>query len=238
MRELIITLAPACTNRVATAKPIPRLPPVTSAVLPSSESSIPRALHGVRRVRPGPPSTARHLASMSVNRLADETSPYLRQHAGNPVEWYPWGEEALRLAREQDLPLFVSIGYASCHWCHVMAHESFEDPATAADLSNWFVSVKVDREERPDLDAVYMAATQAMTGSGGWPMSVFCTPDGLPFYAGTYFPPGRTSWDALLPPCRPSSRGGVEPTAGSGPGPGRGTRAGSPQGDGSRRVDA
>jgi uncharacterized protein YyaL (SSP411 family) len=126
---------------------------------------------------------------MSVNRLADETSPYLRQHADNPVEWYPWGDEALRLAREQDRPLFVSIGYASCHWCHVMAHESFEDPATAEELSNWFVSVKVDREERPDLDAVYMAATQALTGSGGWPMSVFCTPDGRPFYAGTYFPP-------------------------------------------------
>jgi uncharacterized protein len=126
---------------------------------------------------------------MSVNRLADETSPYLRQHAENPVEWYPWGDAALRLARDRDLPLFVSIGYASCHWCHVMAHESFEDPETAAELSNWFVSVKVDREERPDLDAVYMAATQAMTGSGGWPMSVFCTPDGRPFYAGTYFPP-------------------------------------------------
>jgi uncharacterized protein YyaL (SSP411 family) len=126
---------------------------------------------------------------MSVNRLADETSPYLRQHADNPVEWYPWGDEALRQARERDLPLFVSIGYASCHWCHVMAHESFEDPVTAAELSNWFVSVKVDREERPDLDAVYMAATQALTGSGGWPMSVFCTPDGRPFYAGTYFPP-------------------------------------------------
>jgi uncharacterized protein len=126
---------------------------------------------------------------MSVNHLAEETSPYLRQHAENPVEWYPWGDEALRLARERDLPLFVSIGYASCHWCHVMAHESFEDPGTADELSNWFVSVKVDREERPDLDAVYMAATQAMTGSGGWPMSVFCTPDGRPFYAGTYFPP-------------------------------------------------
>ena len=175
---------------------------------------------------------------MSVNRLADETSPYLRQHAGNPVEWYPWGDEALRLAREQDRPLFVSIGYASCHWCHVMAHESFEDPATAAELSNWFVSVKVDREERPDLDTVYMAATQALTGSGGWPMSVFCTPDGLPFYAGTYFPPGGASRDALLPACRPSARGGVAATAGSGPGPGRGTRTGGPQGDGSRRVDA
>jgi uncharacterized protein YyaL (SSP411 family) len=124
-----------------------------------------------------------------VNHLADETSPYLRQHAENPVEWYPWGPAALNLAKEEDKPIFLSIGYASCHWCHVMAHESFEDPATAADLAKWFVSVKVDREERPDLDAVYMSATQALTGSGGWPMSVFCTPDGRPFYAGTYFPP-------------------------------------------------
>ncbi len=124
-----------------------------------------------------------------MNHLGDETSPYLRQHAENPVEWFPWGDEALRRAREEDKPIFLSIGYASCHWCHVMAHESFEDPATASDLAKWFVSVKVDREERPDLDAVYMAATQALTGSGGWPMSVFCTPDGRPFYAGTYFPP-------------------------------------------------
>jgi hypothetical protein len=124
-----------------------------------------------------------------VNHLADETSPYLRQHADNPVEWFPWGDEAMRRAREEDKPIFLSIGYASCHWCHVMAHESFEDDETAADLARWFVSVKVDREERPDLDAVYMAATQALTGSGGWPMSVFCTPDGRPFYAGTYFPP-------------------------------------------------
>jgi len=126
---------------------------------------------------------------MPVNHLADETSPYLRQHADNPVEWFPWGEEAMQRARDEDKPIFLSIGYASCHWCHVMAHESFQDPATAADLSKWFVSVKVDREERPDIDAVYMAATQALTGSGGWPMSVFCTPDGRPFYAGTYFPP-------------------------------------------------
>jgi len=124
-----------------------------------------------------------------VNRLADETSPYLRQHADNPVEWYPWGPEALAAAQEQDKALFVSIGYASCHWCHVMAHESFEDPAVAADLAGSFVAVKVDREERPDVDAVYMTATQALTGSGGWPMSVFCTPDGRPFFAGTYFPP-------------------------------------------------
>ena len=124
-----------------------------------------------------------------MNHLADETSPYLRQHADNPVEWFPWGDEALRRARVEDKPIFLSIGYASCHWCHVMAHESFEDTETAADLARWFISVKVDREERPDLDAVYMSATQALTGSGGWPMSVFCTPDGRPFYAGTYFPP-------------------------------------------------
>jgi uncharacterized protein YyaL (SSP411 family) len=124
-----------------------------------------------------------------VNHLADETSPYLRQHAHNPVEWFPWGDEALAKAAAEDKPIFLSIGYASCHWCHVMAHESFEDDATAADLSRWFVSVKVDREERPDLDSLYMAATQSLTGSGGWPMSVFCTPDGRPFYAGTYFPP-------------------------------------------------
>jgi uncharacterized protein len=124
-----------------------------------------------------------------VNHLADETSPYLRQHADNPVEWFPWGEEALGRAKTENKPIFLSIGYASCHWCHVMAHESFEDDATAAALSRWFISVKVDREERPDLDSLYMAATQAFTGSGGWPMSVFCTPDGRPFYAGTYFPP-------------------------------------------------
>jgi hypothetical protein len=124
-----------------------------------------------------------------VNHLADETSPYLRQHADNPVEWFPWGADALQRAKDENKPIFLSIGYASCHWCHVMAHESFEDEATAADLSRWFISIKVDREERPDLDSLYMAATQAFTGSGGWPMSVFCTPDGRPFYAGTYFPP-------------------------------------------------
>jgi hypothetical protein len=124
-----------------------------------------------------------------VNQLTDETSPYLRQHADNPVEWYPWSEAALQRAKDEDKPIFLSIGYASCHWCHVMAHESFEDEATAKDLARWFISIKVDREERPDLDSLYMAATQALTGSGGWPMSVFCTPDGRPFYAGTYFPP-------------------------------------------------
>jgi uncharacterized protein len=123
------------------------------------------------------------------NRLAGETSPYLLQHAHNPVDWYPWGPEALAHARELDRPIFLSIGYAACHWCHVMERESFEDAATAADLNRDFVAIKVDREERPDLDQVYMGAVQAMTGQGGWPMSVFLTPDGRPFYGGTYFPP-------------------------------------------------
>jgi len=124
-----------------------------------------------------------------ANHLGEETSPYLRQHAENPVEWYPWGPEAFARAQAEDKPLFVSIGYASCHWCHVMAHESFEDRATATDLARSFIAVKVDREERPDVDAVYMGAVQALTGSGGWPLSAFCTPDGRPFFAGTYFPP-------------------------------------------------
>jgi len=124
-----------------------------------------------------------------MNRLADETSPYLLQHADNPVHWYPWGSEALERARREDKPILLSIGYSACHWCHVMAHESFEDPATAALMNDLFVNVKVDREERPDLDAVYMEAVVAMTGSGGWPMTVFLTPEGEPFIGGTYFPP-------------------------------------------------
>ncbi|UDY35996.1 thioredoxin domain-containing protein [Dermatobacter hominis] len=123
------------------------------------------------------------------NRLADQTSPYLRQHADNPVDWWPWGDEAFALARETDRPVLLSVGYSSCHWCHVMAHESFEDPAVAALVNDWFVPIKVDREERPDVDAVYMEATQAMTGHGGWPMTVFADPDGRPFFCGTYFPP-------------------------------------------------
>jgi uncharacterized protein YyaL (SSP411 family) len=122
------------------------------------------------------------------NRLAEETSPYLQQHADNPVHWYPWGDEAFAVARERDVPIFLSVGYSSCHWCHVMAHESFEDDEVAALLNRSFVNVKVDREERPDVDAVYMDAVTAMTGRGGWPMSVFLTPDGRPFYAGTYWP--------------------------------------------------
>ena len=124
-----------------------------------------------------------------MNRLAGETSPYLLQHADNPVDWYPWGEEALARARDEDRPILLSIGYAACHWCHVMEHESFEDEATAALMNERFVNIKVDREERPDLDAVYMEAVVALAGHGGWPMTVFLTPDGEPFYGGTYYPP-------------------------------------------------
>jgi len=127
-----------------------------------------------------------------MNRLASEASPYLRQHAANPVDWYPWGEAALARARADDKPLLVSIGYSSCHWCHVMAHESFEDPDTAELMNRRFVNVKVDREERPDVDALYMEAVQALTGQGGWPLTVFCDPDGHPFFGGTYFPPRST----------------------------------------------
>jgi uncharacterized protein len=123
-----------------------------------------------------------------VNRLADATSPYLQQHADNPVDWYPWGEEALSRAATEDRPIFLSIGYAACHWCHVMERESFEDDGTAAVLNAHFVPIKVDREERPDLDAIYMDAVQSMTGQGGWPLSAFLTPEGKPFFAGTYFP--------------------------------------------------
>ncbi len=123
------------------------------------------------------------------NQLINESSPYLLQHADNPVDWYPWGERALQKAQDEDKPIFLSIGYSACHWCHVMAHESFEDERVAAILNERFVSIKVDREERPDLDRIYMSAVQALTGRGGWPMSVFLTSDGRPFYGGTYFPP-------------------------------------------------
>ncbi len=133
--------------------------------------------------------TAPALPYNHPNRLAYETSPYLRQHAHNPVDWYPWGEEALARARDEDKPIFLSIGYSACHWCHVMAHESFEDEQTAKIMNELFVNIKVDREERPDLDGIYMGAVQAMTGQGGWPMSVWLLPDGSPFYGGTYFPP-------------------------------------------------
>ncbi|HKS92275.1 MAG TPA: thioredoxin domain-containing protein, partial [Tepidiformaceae bacterium] len=136
------------------------------------------------------------------NRLASETSPYLLQHKDNPVDWYPWGSEAFERAATEDKPVLLSVGYSSCHWCHVMAHESFENASIAAQMNRDFVNIKVDREERPDIDSVYMTAVQAMTGQGGWPMTVFLTPDGKPFYAGTYFPPqdgyGRPGFPRLL----------------------------------------
>lgn len=136
------------------------------------------------------------------NRLLHETSPYLLQHAHNPVNWYPWGEEALETARKENKPILVSIGYSACHWCHVMERESFEDEETAALMNQHFVNIKIDREERPDLDHIYMDAVQAMTGSGGWPLNVFLTPEGKPFYGGTYFPPqrafNRASWKEVL----------------------------------------
>src|SRR5919201_5084455 len=124
-----------------------------------------------------------------TNRLAHEKSPYLLQHAHNPVDWYPWGEEAFAKARRENKPIFLSIGYSTCHWCHVMAHESFEHEDTAAIMNREFVNIKVDREERPDVDRVYMTFIQATTGHGGWPMSVWLTPDRKPFVGGTYFPP-------------------------------------------------
>jgi uncharacterized protein len=137
-----------------------------------------------------------------ANRLANETSPYLLQHKDNPVDWYPWGEEALRKAREEDKPILLSVGYSACHWCHVMERESFEDEATARIMNEHFVNIKVDREERPDIDSIYMSAVQALTRHGGWPMTVFLTPDGAPFYGGTYFPPvpgrGMPSFQQVL----------------------------------------
>ena len=136
------------------------------------------------------------------NRLIDEQSPYLRQHAYNPVDWYPWGEEALARARAEDKPILLSIGYSACHWCHVMERESFEDAAIARQMNDNFIPIKVDREERPDLDQIYMDAVQLLTGRGGWPLTVFLTPEGKPFYGGTYFPPqdhqGRPSFKRVL----------------------------------------
>jgi len=150
-----------------------------------------------------PEQTQKRLAmGEKPNRLIHEHSPYLLQHAFNPVDWYPWGDEAFARAKAENKPIFLSIGYSTCHWCHVMAQESFENPEIAALLNKWFISVKVDREERPDIDQIYMTVTQAMTGSGGWPMSVFLLPDGSPFYAGTYFPPqsryGRPGFADIL----------------------------------------
>ena len=128
-------------------------------------------------------------APQHTNRLIHATSPYLLQHAHNPVDWYEWGEEAFARARAEDKPVLLSVGYAACHWCHVMAHESFEDEATAGVMNDNFINIKVDREERPDIDSIYMTAVQAMTGGGGWPMTMFLTSEGVPFYGGTYFPP-------------------------------------------------
>ena len=137
-----------------------------------------------------------------MNRLRHEKSPYLNQHADNPVDWYPWSEEAFAKAREDDKPIFLSIGYSTCHWCHVMAHESFEDAGIAALMNEAFVNIKVDREERPDIDGLYMSVCQALTGSGGWPLTVVMTPDKRPFFAGTYFPkdsfPGRIGMRDLI----------------------------------------
>ena len=137
-----------------------------------------------------------------MNRLAQETSPYLLQHADNPVDWYPWGQEARSRARTEDKPILLSVGYSACHWCHVMEHESFEDRETAEVMNDRFVNVKVDREERPDVDAVYMDAVVALSGHGGWPMTVFLTPEGEPFFGGTYYPPeprhGLPSFRQLL----------------------------------------
>ena len=146
------------------------------------------------------------------NRLADETSPYLLQHKDNPVDWHPWGEEALTRAREGDRPILLSIGYSACHWCHVMERESFEDEETARLMNELFVCVKLDREERPDLDSIYMEACQAMTGAGGWPLNVFLTPEQVPFYAGTYFPPEPAHGHAEL---APGARGGGARLAGA-----------------------
>src|SRR3954469_23192114 len=137
-----------------------------------------------------------------ANRLAQETSPYLLQHGDNPVDWYPWGPEALARARAEDKPILLSVGYSACHWCHVMAHESFENPAIARLMNESYVNIKVDREERPDLDQIYQKVAQAMTRSGGWPLTVFLTPDLKPFFGGTYFPPadryGRPGFPRLV----------------------------------------
>jgi len=142
------------------------------------------------------------LIKSNTNKLIYESSPYLLQHAHNPVNWYPWGDEAIQKAREEDKPILVSIGYSACHWCHVMERESFEDPETAAIMNHHFVNIKIDREERPDLDHIYMDAVQAISGSGGWPLNVFLTPEGKPFFGGTYFPPvslhNRPSWRSVL----------------------------------------
>src|SRR5580765_2516983 len=163
----------------------------------------------------GPVSTG---APARTNRLAKEKSPYLLQHAGNPVDWYPWGDEAFARARAEDKPIFLSIGYSTCHWCHVMERESFENEQVAAALNADFVPVKVDREERPDVDRMYMSAMQALGQGGGWPLNVFLTPELEPFWGGTYFPPSTTLGRAgLLQIRRNSRRRGASSATRSGP---------------------
>jgi uncharacterized protein YyaL (SSP411 family) len=141
-----------------------------------------------------------------ANRLANETSPYLLQHKDNPVDWYAWNDEAFERARREDKPVLLSVGYSACHWCHVMAHESFENPDIATAMNQSFINIKVDREERPDVDAIYMQAVQALTGRGGWPMTVFLTPDARPFFGGTYYPP-EDRGACPLPACAQCVRG-------------------------------
>lgn len=148
-----------------------------------------------------------------MNRLAQEKSPYLLQHKDNPVDWYPWCSEAFDKAKREDKPVFLSVGYSTCHWCHVMAHESFADEEAAAVLNKNFVCIKVDREERPDIDAVYMKVCQALTGSGGWPMTVFMTPEQKPFFAGTYFPKPAVTVSRGSSSCQTGSHSFGKPTA-------------------------
>src|SRR5437879_3465054 len=174
----------ACKRRVQGRPAEARLESAEGILLPAPSALGPIVDGRCATRRPGVDTVF-----VTPNRLAEATSPYLLQHADNPVDWFPWGEEALGRARSEGRPILLSVGYAACHWCHVMEHESFEDNETAAFMNEHFVCVKVDREERPDVDAIYMDAVQAMTGQGGWPMTVFLTPDGEPFYAGTYFPP-------------------------------------------------
>ncbi|MCZ7635674.1 MAG: thioredoxin domain-containing protein [Verrucomicrobia bacterium] len=167
-------------------------------------TGLPGCQHQAEPRTPSPSSSRQPdvTTHLSTNRLAQEKSPYLLQHQHNPVDWFPWGEEAFAKARAENKPVFLSIGYSTCHWCHVMERESFEDPAVAQFLNRHFVSIKVDREERPDVDRIYMTFVQAMTGSGGWPLNVFLLPDRRPFYGGTYFPPrtrpGRPGFRDLL----------------------------------------
>src|SRR3989441_1206539 len=186
---------PPCprTRCTACVRPARTQPSFTRAAMPpirrrSCSTSRSASCSTRGRARSGDSDPGRKYRAL-VNRLADETSPYLLQHAENPVDWYAWGDQAFAKAREEDKPILLSVGYAACHWCHVMAHESFEDDATAAVMNELFVNVKVDREERPDVDSLYMDAVVALTGSGGWPMTVFLTPAGEPFLGGTYFPP-------------------------------------------------